>query len=250
MRKISFIVMMSMVVFGNAQSIVSDRPSQTKSATLVPLGSFQMESGVMAEFTPDGTKARTHILAPTNLFRYGLSEYFEFRMLSQFESNKSPLDESRTSGMSDLQVGTKIRLLDKEGVTTKVGFITHVVLPFGSRGVSADTWGGVNRLVISHTVTEKIEVGYNLGFNYYTTKNGDLTYAIALRMAVNDKLKIYIEPYGQYQRLQTYQANYDAGFTYLLKDNVLLDFSFGSGINHKMNYLATGISWNIAKKED
>ena len=45
-------------------------------------------------------------------------------------------------------------------------------------------------------------------------------------------------------------SNFDAGFTYLIKDNFQLDFSFGTGINHAMNYLSIGCSLNIAKEKN
>jgi hypothetical protein len=39
--------------------------------------------------------------------------------------------------------------------------------------------------------------------------------------------------------------NFDAGLTYLVKDNVQLDFSFGTGLTHKMNYISLGCCWKI-----
>jgi len=35
----------------------------------------------------------------------------------------------------------------------------------------------------------------------------------------------------------------------LVKDNLQLDFSFGTGINHTMNYISLGFSWKTLKKE-
>ena len=49
-----------------------------------------------------------------------------------------------------------------------------------------------------------------------------------------------------------HEANFDAGLTYLIQDNFQLDASFGTGINHNMNYFSVGASINIskAKKEE
>ncbi len=41
--------------------------------------------------------------------------------------------------------------------------------------------------------------------------------------------------------------NFDAGVTYLAKDNLQFDLSFGTGINHRMNYISLGCCWKIGK---
>jgi len=248
MKRIGLVLLVAFGGFAQAQTIVSDRPTQAVSSSIIATGSIQVEGGVGAGFVPEGLKNRNQILAPTVLVRYGLSDYFELRMKTQFESHSSPLDLKRTSGMADLQIGTKIRLLDKEDSDTKVAWLTQVVIPTGSRGISEDIFKGINRLSISHVITESINLGYNFGFNYRPDINGDLTYAVPLKVAVSKKVSFYVEPYGQYRRLLEVEANLGGGLTYLLKDNVQFDFSFGTGLNHKMNYLAAGFSWNVVKQ--
>ena len=250
MKRIGLVLLVAFGGFVQAQTIVSDRPTQAVSSTVIPKGSLQTETGISVAFTPSGTKTGTKILAPTSLFRYGLSEYFELRLLTQFVSRKSPLDANRTSGMDDLQIGTKIRLLDKEDDPTTVALNVHVAIPTGSRGISSDIYRGVTNLSVSHVLADNVNLVYNAGFNYYTSKNGDLTYAIALDVGVNDKVRFFIEPYGQYTSLLTYEASFDAGLTYLIKDNLKLDFSYGSGLNHKMNFMSVGFSWSTAQKKD
>ena len=249
MKKIGFLILVLCAGSLKAQTIVSDRPTKSNSSTVIDKSSLQLEMGTSVEFTPNVGTSSTRIIAPTSLVRYGVSNYFEIRMLTQFESFKNPLELSRTSGISDLQIGTKIRLLDKADETTKVAWITHVSIPTGTRGISSETYRGINSLAISHVLAENINFAYNLGFNYYTDKNGDLTYSMALGVKVNDKVSFFVEPYGEYTRLRTYQASFDAGLTYLLNDNFQMDFSYGSGLNHKMNFLSVGFSWNTAKKE-
>jgi hypothetical protein len=247
MKKIGLALLVAFGGFAQAQTIVSDRPTQAVSSTVIPVGTLQAETGMSVAFTPNGEKAGTKILAPTSLFRYGLSEYFEIRLLTQFESRKAPLDANRTSGMGDLQIGTKIRLLDKADDPTTVAFHTQIGIPTGSRGITNDIYRGYNNLSISHVLTDNVNFGYNVGFNYYASKNGDLTYAFVLDVAVNDKVSFFVEPYGQYARLLTFEASFDAGLTYLIKDNLKLDFSYGSGLNHKMNFMSVGFSWSTAK---
>ena len=78
--------------------------------------------------------------------------------------------------------------------------------------------------------------------------NGTLIYTLSFGVRVSEKVGFYIEPYGEWTDFKAYLSNFDAGFTYLVKDNLQLDFSFGTGINYTMNYIAAGVSWNFAKE--
>ena len=70
---------------------------------------------------------------------------------------------------------------------------------------------------------------------------------MVLGVGVNEKVAIYIEPYGELINMEEFLLNFDTGLTYLVKDNVQLDFSFGTGLMHKMNYISIGCCWKIAK---
>jgi len=68
---------------------------------------------------------------------------------------------------------------------------------------------------------------------------------LSFGFSLSDKISVYAEPYGEYLNFERFIMNSDAGITYLLKQNLQLDFSIGNGINHKMYYLAAGFSWRI-----
>mgnify|MGYP000896094830 CR=1 FL=1 len=51
----------------------------------------------------------------------------------------------------------------------------------------------------------------------------------------------------EFVEFKTHVSSVDAGVTYLIKKNLQLEFSFGTGINHTMNYMAIGCSINISK---
>jgi hypothetical protein len=275
MKKVNFILLVTLTVFSQVQAqsadslitvpststststsptpeveverMITDRPTQTVSSTILSKGTFQTETGVSLAFRPSGARSSTQLLAPTSLFRLGVSEYIEVRLLGEIASNKLPTDENRTSGISDLQVGAKIKILNEDDVNAKIAFLGHIIAPTGSRGISIDEFGAVNSITVSHEITKSIILGYALGYNYFTSKNGDFTYSGYVSAEVNDKVIIYAESYGAYVRLLTLEANFNVGFTYLIKPNLQLDFSYGSGLNYKMNYAAIGFSWRTSK---
>ena len=231
----------------SSQTIITDRPDQTESSSTVPKGSFQLETAVLVGFVDDETNSERQLLLPSTLFRISLTGAIELRVLSQFESLKNGLTDETTSGISDIEIGAKVQLLKQEKINTEIAFLSHLIVPTGSKNITLDKFGTINKLSISHAIDEKIGVGYNIGYNYFGDGTGDFTYSLALGFGITDKLTVYFEPYGEFVEFKTHVSNVDAGVTYLIKKNLQLDFSFGTGINHTMNYMAIGCSINISK---
>ncbi len=230
-----------------AQQIITDRPDQTEASTTVPKGSLQIESGILVGFTETKTNKERQLFAPTTLFRFGITKGIEIRVLSQLENIKNQLTSEEITGISDMEIGTKVQLLQKENINTEIAFLSHLIIPTGSTGLTIDKFGTINKMSISHKINEDLGIGYNIGYDYFGIGKGNLTYSLSLSISVTDKVGVYIEPYGEITDFKNYVSNFDAGFTYLAKDNFQLDFSFGTGINNKMNYISTGFSWNINK---
>jgi hypothetical protein len=226
----------------DAQEINTDRPDQTESSSTVPARSLQIESGILVGFSEGSTFSERQILAPTTLLRFGLFRFAEIRMLSQVEHYKSISNNKEQLGISDFEIGTKIQLFRKAESNTELAILSHLVIPSGSTILTNGTEGVINKLSISHAFTEDFGIGYNLGYNYFGAGSGDLTYSLALGYSLSDKVGIYIEPYGELNNMKTYISNFDAGFTYLFSELIQADFSFGTGLNHKMNYASIGLS--------
>ena len=244
-----FGVFMVAVSTSNSQ-IITDRPDQTESSSSVNKGSLQIESGIVLTFTEDALSSQRQLLAPTTLFRYGILKGLEIRVLNQFESVKVQNSLQTISGISDLEVGTKVQIFKKETVNTEVAFLSHVIFPTGSKALSNDKFGTINKLSISHEINDNMSLGYNLGYDYFGESSGDFTYSVALGFGVSKTFSIYVEPYGRYLNFDTYQSSFDAGVTYLLNNDCQFDFSFGTGINHTMNYISLGFSIQIAKENE
>lgn len=234
------------IVYG--QKIVTDRPDQTEASSIVPFRSLQIESGFLLQYKDNSLGKFRSVAAPNTLFRFGATTWFELRVVSQIESNKYDLIKSE--GMSDLEIGTKIQLLRPElDRTLEIAILSHLILPTGTQSLTNDSYGSMNRLCVSYDVTSNSSLGYNIGYNYRGNNKGDITYSLSYGINVTRKVGIFIEPYGEITDLKIHEANFDAGFTYLIKNNLQFDFSFGLGINHKMNFVGTGISWLIWEKK-
>jgi len=228
-----------------AQTIVTDRPDQTESSTTVPLKSLQVESGILFGNYENGLIKQT--LIPSTLLRYGLTKDIELRFVQQFENIKNDVTSQSDFGISDLEIGAKIQLLKKEDINTEIAFLSHLILPTGSNGLTNDKFGTINKLAISHELNDKLGLGYNVGYANMGEGDGNLSYTLALGIGLGEKFGTYIELYGEYAEFSDWGSNFDSGLTYLLKDNFQLDISFGLGLNHEMHYFSLGFSWNISK---
>jgi len=249
MRKSNYIlsyVVLAIYFFMNysmyGQEIITDRPDQTESSSTIQKGSLQIETGVLIGFSDNEDISERQLLAPTTLFRYGITKGIEIRVLNQLESIKNLTDSKEVIGISDIEIGTKIQFLKKEDINTEIALVSHLIIPSGTKELTNNGLGTINKLSISHKLNEKMSLGYNIGYDYFGKENGNLTYSMALGVSINEKTGIYIEPYGEFIDLDNHLARFDMGFTYLLNRNFQLDFSFGTGMNHSMNYIAAGFS--------
>ena len=227
-----------------SQNIITDRPDQTEASSTVPKNSFQIEMGILAQTSSN--KAVTNFAGPSTLIRYGISEKVELRLFNQYESNKIELEGGniKANGLGDIEIGTKIQLFKKGGVNTEIAFLSHAIIPTSKDELSNNSLGTINKLSISHSINEQIGVGYNIGYDN-VNKVSALTYSIAIGFSLSEKFGLYIEPYGALSEGNQFESNFNAGITYLAKNNLQLDVSYGTGLNNDMEYVSTGFSWNI-----
>jgi hypothetical protein len=225
----------------NAQEIVTDRPDQTESSTTIPNKSFQIEMG----FGSGNYDSERLSLLPTTLFRYGLSKSIELRFVEQLGVYNNKATSTTEFGLSDIELGLKLQVLKKEDIKTEIAFISHLIIPTGSSELTNTNYGTINKLAISHGLNKFLDLGYNLGYNYFGTGNGDITYSLVIGIGLSDKMGMYLETFGEYSDFTEITSNFDSGLTYLVKENLQLDFSLGLGLNQKMNYFSLGFSWNI-----
>ena len=216
MKKVNFIALvLCLTVYSVfSQTIITDRPDQTESSSTIEIGSLQIETGILLGFTEDDFTSERQLLAPTTLFRYGITKGIELRVLSQFESLKDQKSLQKVSGISDLEIGTKLQLFKRENVNTEIAFLSHLILPTGSKGLTNNKFGTINKLSIAHDLSDEMSIGYNIGYDYFGVGNGNLTYSVALGISITESFGIFIEPYGNLIEFDTLEANIDAGITY------------------------------------
>jgi len=231
MKKIVLLTLLiSSIINGQ---IITDRPDQTEASIVLPKNILQIESG----FSVDQTNTFN------NLFRFGLSESVEIRLNTNYifmDSKEGVNIPSPKFG--DIELGTKIQLFSSEKHTTTVAFLSHISIPTASKYYTNDGWGTLNRILISHDLSQTLSIGYNLGYNKVYGAPDTFIYTLALAKSIRF-WGVYAELFGENSKKES-PNSYDLGLTYLIKENIQFDVSLGKGFNNKMDYFALGVSWN------
>jgi Putative MetA-pathway of phenol degradation len=225
-------------------SIQADRPDQTETPAITPTHMLQVETGIT--YQKDDSNSESLAL-PSVLWKYGLSENFELRVITEFVSNE--IDSDKSSGFNPVLIGCKIRIAEEKGIFPKTSFIGHISIPkMASTSYKLKFAAPEFRFVMQHTLSEKLSLGYNIGSEWDgISLEPTFIYTFTTGYSITDKLGSYIELFGFTPQKGKASHHFDGGFSYLINDNFMLDLSSGIGITKNATdyYLAFGFSFRI-----
>lgn len=231
MKNYIILLLFSLTFSNNFGQISTDRPDQTEGTHVLRNGDFQIESGWT--FNSDGGSLN-------NLLRIGTFKGIELRFSTNLISGHEDMTGLFPS-LDNLEFGAKFKILDKKETLTKISFLSHLSV---STEYSDNSGGLLNRILVSHELSESFEIAYNLGYSkYFEQDNGLLVYSLVIAKSFGN-LGAFVEIFGD-----SY-SNWDLGITYLIKDNLQADISYGQGINNELSYLSIGAAWNFNLKSN
>ncbi|HEX8269384.1 MAG TPA: transporter [Flavobacterium sp.] len=226
------------------EPIQTDRPDQTETPAIVPKGMFQVETGFSYERTNDKAKA---ISAPSVLWKYGVNENFELRLITEFSSHD--MLDNKISGLNPILVGFKTKLSDEKGILPKTSFIGHLMIPnLASKELKAIYFASEFRFTMQHTLTKKMNIGYNLGAEWDgESAEPSFIYTLTIGRSFTDKLGAFVEVYGFAPQKHAADHRFDGGLTYVVTNNFMLDVSGGFGLteNAPDHFVSAGFSFRL-----
>jgi hypothetical protein len=244
--KLLFICLFT-ISFAKAQEkepIETDRPDQTETPAIVPKGMFQMENGFSFEKAARNSES---FVVPSSLLKYGFNGKFEFRLIAEFSTDQT--NGTTISGLSPILVGFKVAICEEKGILPKTSLIGHLSIPdLASDKLKATFYAPMFRFTMQHTLTDKINLGYNLGAEWDgETPEPTFIYTLTSGFSLSEKMGCYAEVYGFAPQKDKADHRFDAGFTYLLSNNFMIDASGGFGIteNAPDYFTALGFSFRI-----
>ena len=212
-----------------SQDLITDRPDQTESSSVVPKGTVQIETGLF--FEKDNMDVNGHEISAeylhlaTTLFRIGVLDFLELRVASEYETDK--IADSEMSGMNGLELGTKIGLTDEKGWKPESALILSAGLPVGNKDLTGDRVVPGFLFALSYTLSDRLGFGTNLGGEYREDEVWENIYSAALGITISEDVGGFVEIYGSKARDEETSVLFDTGLTWLLKPNMQLDTSFG-----------------------
>lgn len=236
-------------------ALITDRPDQTESSSVVPKGFLQVETGAFFEKISNNDVKNESITYSTTLLRYGLLENLELRLGIDFTEQTNTINGTKlaniTSGFSPLLLGVKVGITEEKGILPEIGLLGHLSLPFSaSNDYKPETTGVDFRFAFSHTLNAKSSLSYNLGAAWGNdSPEPSYIYTLAYGVGLTEKLGAFVEVYGDFPENGKANHLWDTGFTYLIKDNIQLDVSGGTGLSGNIQdlLLSAGISFRIPK---
>ena len=152
-----------------------------------------------------------------------------------------------------ITLGFKAALCSENGIIPQTSFIGHVTTSvLGSKVFKASHIAPSFRFTMQHTLSDKLALAYNLGAEWNgETPVPSYLYTLTLGLSISPRLGGFAEVYGFMSEALPADHRLDAGFTYLVNNNVMLDISGGVGLTEEApnNFVSLGLSYrfNVVK---
>jgi hypothetical protein len=152
-----------------------------------------------------------------------------------------------------------VYLFEERGPRPEAALLFGTTLPTGGGEFTSDRLDPSFRFSFSHTLTERIGLGYNLGMAWETLESDsgnrstftDVQYTLAAGFGLTDRLGGFVELFGDVPLSgpDGDAHSLDGGFTYLLRENLQLDAAVGVGLNDDADdwFVTAGLSVRLPR---
>ncbi|HEY5691581.1 MAG TPA: transporter [Cyclobacteriaceae bacterium] len=235
------------------ETIRSGRPGQSIGPFTVGKGIIQLQTGMdVFGFENKSLNERGDGYLNNTVARFGLTERFEISALVDHRSETDKLNgtETKSQGLAALDFGGRYLVYSGKGAIPSVGFQLRFRLPVLSEDYKIDNVAP--RFILA--TGQKLSETFSLITNWGATWNGINSvatkfYTIDLSFSIVGKLSGFVENYGS-TTAGDFDTRFDAGFAYLLTDDLQLDILGGPGSNDgvKDYFISVGISIRNKRK--
>jgi len=238
--------------------INADRPGIADGSTVVGPLTFQIESGIQAEFRRSGS-SREHTFFVPALLRFGIDKHWEIRVEGNTYTRVTSFDSGRTtdqaSGFAPLSLGFKYQIYQSHKEhQLSLGTIVRVFPTWGSEEFRTQHTTGDIRLAADWKFAPKwkLALNPNVGVARYEDDQGGLftaaLFAVTLNYNPTTKLNPFIDLGVQAPEVRNGpgSAILDGGVAYIIGENVQLDAAIGTRVHGETGprpFVTCGVSW-------
>jgi len=243
--------------------INADRPGIADGSTVIGPKTFQIESGIQAEFRRNGD-SREHTLFIPTLLRFGIGSHWEVRIegntYTRVTTFQSTITTNQTSGFAPLSLGFKYHIYDSNNDHQfSLGTIVRIFPVWGSKEFRTQHATGDIRLAADWNFAPRLKLSLNpnIGVARYEDDQGRLftagLFAVTLNCNPTKKLNPFIDLGMQWPEVKNGQTSaiLDSGLAYIIGRNLQLDAGVGTrvhGVTGPRPFIGFGISWRARSK--
>lgn len=237
-------------------TISSDRPGAgSDAATNLGAGLLQIESGVRYSSDEGEINNRTYVIDDfkimNSLVRIGLLSNLEFRVAFAYQYLQSTYErrEPPIKGFIPLSLGTKVAICEEKGYRPKIAASIALTLPStGRKEFQVEYLIPAITFLTETTLSEALSLTGNFGAEWDTEKLQSIgTYALSADAALTSRWGAFVEFYGSIPEKDKTEHLFDAGFVYLVKNNLQVDLSSGISFTESAPdyFVGLGLSWML-----
>ncbi len=237
------------------ESLITDRPDATEASSTVGKGVFQIETGALYTSFEDNNTKSEDFTFNTTLLRYGILDNVELRLGWDFVEGVTKVNGNKldniSSGFSPLLLGVKIDIAEEKNGWPEIALIGHIFPIFSaSEDYRPESTAVDFRFSMSHTLSEKSSLGYNLGGEWGNdSAEAAAIYTLSYGYSISDTFGMYAELYGDFPEDNKANHYWDAGLTYLASPDLQFDIYTGTSITEGQDLLVgLGLSYRLRKK--
>jgi len=245
----------------DAPDLVTDRPDQTESAVVLPVGAFQAELGVAFSRQEQAGISAGEVELPGTLLRYGFSDRIELRIAWPGvvgQESSGPGGREGRGGVADPELGLKASFFAAErGDGLNLALLIHTTLPVGDETLGSPRADPSLRLLGAYELRDRVGLGWNVGYEAGSFEDGGgerhtlgrFVYTGTLGFALAPVWGAFVELFGDLPASDPEPAAhcFDAGVTFLLTPRLQLDFAAGVGLNEAAQdwFASAGLSFRV-----
>lgn len=242
--------------------IATDRPGFSDTASLVPRGHIQIESGYTYSYDDEHHRKVNSNTVPELAFRTGLTDWLEFRAqwagynYSQITdrittpAGRRVNDTQHEQTALNLNLGVKVAILKQDGWKPNLSVIPSLYVPTGS-GASSNNVVPELKFPWNYAITKEFTVYGSVLGRVPDPPGGSQFYQTAVTLAgayqVMERVKVYTEYYGLYKPVQGQDCLHllSAGPIIQITENLSLDTRLAVGLNEQAPDFQASIGFGI-----
>jgi hypothetical protein len=266
-RRGTVVLLVALACAGSAgaeeEALVTDRPDQTESTSVVAPGHVQVETGWTSRRAREEGARIEGREAGGSLARVGLLPRVELRVgwdgRVRERADLGRGVEQEVAGSGDTALGAKALLGEERGRRPRIALLAMASLPSGHAELTTDRVDPELRVACSRSLSERLSLGANGGLAW-TSEEGadgerdtlaDAFYTVSLGAALGQRWGAFAELFGDVPASASGGPahSFDGGVTFLVWENLQLDLAAGVGLSAEADdtFVGAGLSFRLPR---